>query len=116
MTQLTMELPERLVERVRSMDRWLPTILEVSLLGLRTEATAVASELIHFLSTGPSAQDVLDFHISDERQERMQRLLALNESGLLSAKENAEIDELIEIERVVVALKVQIAGELQRAQ
>ena len=116
MTLLTMELPDRLAARVRSMDRWLPTILEASLLGLRTEATAVASELIHFLSTGPSAEDVLDFHISDEAQERTQRLLALNESGLLSVKENAELDELIEIERIVIALKIQITGELQRAQ
>ena len=116
MTQLTMELPDLLAQRVRSMDRWLPTILEISLLGLRTEATAVASELINFLSSGPSSEAVLDFHISDEAQARTQRLLALNASGLLGAKENAEMDELIEIERIVVTLKTQIAAELQRAQ
>lgn len=116
MTQLTMELPDNLAARVRGMDRWLPTILEVSLLGLRTEATAVASELIQFLSSGPSAEEVLDFHISDEAQERTQRLLALNESGLLHTKENTELDELLEIERVVIALKTQIAGELQKAE
>ncbi len=116
MAQLTMELPDVLAERVRGMDRWLSTILEVSLLGLRTEATAVASELIHFLSTGPSPEDVLDFHISEDAQERTRRLLALNESGLLGPKESAELEELLELEHIGVVLKADIAVELQGMQ
>lgn len=94
------------------MDQWMPSILEISLLGLRTEAAATAADLIEFLGDNPSPQEVQDYHVSGERQTRLERLLALNGTGLLSRKEQQELEELEEIEHVFVMLKAEIASKL----
>lgn len=80
MVQLTMQVPEDLVQRIQPIRYWLPTILELSLVGFRTLATETATEIIQFLSTNPSPQQVLDYHVSERAQLRLRRLLALNEA------------------------------------
>ena len=112
MTQVTLQLPDELARKVQSFDRWMPSILELSLLGLRTEAAATAAELIDFLSDNPSPEQVIDYHVSQERQTNLERLLALNETGLLTAKERQELEELEEIEHLVIMLKAEIATGL----
>ncbi len=112
MTQVTIQLPDDLAEKVQSLDKWLPSILEISLLGLRTEAAATAADLIEFLRGNPSPQEVLDYHVSEERQTRLERLLALNGMGLLSRKEKQELEELEEIENVFVMLKAELSSKL----
>ena len=112
MTQVTIQLPDALAKKIQSINRWMPSILELSLLGLRTEAAATAAELIEFLSDNPSPQAVLGYHVSQERQTHLDRLLALNETGLLSSKEQQELEELEEIEHIVILLKAEIAREV----
>jgi len=45
-------------------------------------------------------------------QERLRRLLALNEAGMLSAEEQAELDEIEQIEHIMTLLKAQTRGQL----
>ena len=110
MTQVTMELPDELAQRVEPIRSWLPTVLELSLLGLRTLATETATEIVEFLSMGPSAQDVIDYHVSERAQTRLRRLLTLNQAGALGEGEQLELDELQHIEHIVVMLKAQLLG------
>ena len=109
MIQMTMQVPDKLAERLQPMSLWLPTIIELSLIGFKTLATQTASELIEFLSQNPSPQDVFNYHVSEEKQERLRRLLTLNEGGMLSEAEQLELDELQQIEDVMITLKAQIA-------
>ena len=109
---MTLELPDQLAQRLRPMSPWLPTVLELSLVGFQTQAVRTASEIIDFLSTSPSAEEVANYTISDEAQQRLRRLLALNESGLLSLQEREELDELEQIEHIMLALKVQARKQL----
>jgi hypothetical protein len=104
-----MEVPEELAERIRPLGPWLPTVLEFSLIGFRTQATATATEVVRFLATGPSPQDILDYHVSEGAQARLRRLLALNEAGLLGEAEQRELDELQRIEHTVILLKARAA-------
>jgi hypothetical protein len=111
MTEMILQLPDELAERIGRSVRWVPAILALSLDGYRTRAAAVASELIAFLSTNPSSAALLDFHVSENSQERLRRLLTLNAAGMTSEEEQAELDELERIEHMVVRLKAQIAAE-----
>jgi hypothetical protein len=111
MIQMTMQVPDDLAKRIEPMSQWLPTIIELSLIGFKTMATTTASEVIAFLSSSPSNQEVLRFHVSDEAQVRLQRLLALNTAGMLSEMEQLELDELQELEHIIVMLKSRIAAE-----
>jgi len=113
MIEMQMQIPDDLAERIQPLEPWLPTVLELSLIGFQTRAAAVATEVIRFLSQGPSAKELLNFHVSEQAQERLRRLLALNEVGILSEYEQAELDELDQIEHVIVMLKAQTADSAQ---
>ncbi len=112
MVQLTMQVPEDLAKRIQPIRSWLPTILELSLVGFRTLATETAAETIQFLLTNPSPQEVFNYHASERAQQRLQRLLTLNEAGLLGEAEQLELDELQRIEHTLIMLKAKLAKQL----
>lgn len=114
MVQLTMQVPEDLAKRIQPIRSWLPTILELSLVGFRTLATETATETIHFLLTNPSPQEVLNYHASERAQQRLRRLLALNEAGLLGETEQLELDELQRIEHTIIMLKAHLTKRFQQ--
>ena len=114
MVQMTMQVPNDLAKRIKPIQYWLPTILELSLVGFKTLATETATEIIRFLSTNPSSKEVLDHQVSKRAQERLRRLLALNEAGMLGEMEQLELDEIQQIEHIMIMLKAQIAEELKK--
>ena len=105
MTTVTLDMPDKLARRVESLGRWLPTVIEISLLALKTPAVETASEIVEFLASSPSPSEVHTYHASQRAHARMQRLLALNQAGQLSEHETKELDELLKLEHVIVSLK-----------
>lgn len=114
MVQMTMQVSEELAERLRPIGPWLPTVLELSLVGFRTIAAATATEMIQFLAQDPTPQAILDYHVSERAQGRLQRLLTLNGAGMLGEEEQCELDELERLEHVIVLLKAQAAEQKQQ--
>lgn len=114
MVEIRVQLPDGLAQRVRTMSVWLSAVLELSLLSLRTPAAQTASEIIDFLATGPAPEEVLAYHVSERAQERVRRLLAINEAGLASPDEQAELDEIERIEHIMTLLKAQAQQQLLR--
>lgn len=112
MTTLTVDLSDEVASRIAPMQRWLSTILELSLLGLRTPAVATVTEIIEFLASNPTSQEILQYHVSDRAQERLQRLLALNQAGMLSEVEQLELDEIEKIEHVFIMFKASVAQQI----
>jgi len=113
MVQITMQVPEDLAHKIQPMQVWLPTILELGLVGFKTLAPATATEVVRFLSTNPSPQEVLNFHVSSRAQARLRRLLALNAAGVLGESGQHELDELQRLEHKMTMLKAQLAKELR---
>ncbi len=113
MVKVTLQIPEKLAERLQPIQSWLPTIIELGLVGYRTPATETATEIIEFLTSNPTPQDVLAYHASERSQARLQRLLTLNEAGLLGEAEQRELDELQQVEHILILLKAAIARQLQ---
>lgn len=111
MIQMTMQVPDDLARRIEPIGSWLPTIIELSLVGFKTVAIAAVTEVIQFLAQNPSPQKVIAYHISEQAQSRLQRLLVLNESGILSEDEQLELDELERLEHIIVMLKAQVANQ-----
>ena len=81
---------------------------------LKTPAAEMSSEIIDFLLRNPTLDEVMTYHASDRAQRRLQRLLALNEAGLLSEEEHAELAELDKLEHIVIMLKAQVADQVQQ--
>ena len=65
--------------------------------------------MIQFLASDPAPHEVLAYHASERSQARLQRLLALNEAGLLGEDEQRELDEMQRIEHIIIMLKAQSA-------
>jgi hypothetical protein len=105
MATLTLNLPDKLAERLEPFSRWLPVILEISLLKLKTPAAETASELVDFLASNPSVQAVGGYHASQRAQERTNHLLALNRAGVLGEADKLELDEMMQLEQLVRTLK-----------
>ncbi|WKN45825.1 hypothetical protein [Tunicatimonas pelagia] len=80
----------------------------------KTPATQTASEILTFLSSNPTPQEVLAYHASERSQARLQELLALHYSGILSEGEQLELDELEKIEHVLVMLKAEVTAQLPK--
>ena len=114
MVQMVVQVSEELAERLRPLGAWLPTVLEISLVGFQTVAAATATEVIQFLSQDPTPQDILNYHASERAQMRLQRLLTLNAVGMLGEAEQLELDELQRIEHIIIMLKAQVARQLQQ--
>lgn len=112
MVEITMQVPDNLAQRLRPLYHWLPTVLELSLIGFKTPAVQTASEIIDFLATDPAPAEVLTYHVSDKAQERLRRLLAVNAAGLATAEEQTELDEIQQIEHIIILLKAQAQEQL----
>ena len=110
MVQMTFTVSDGLAERLQPLGAWLPTVLELTLVGCKTVAAATATEVLEFLAQGPTAEEVLAYHASERAQHRLQRLLALNAAGLLGEEEQQELDELQQIEHIIIMLKAQLAS------
>ncbi len=108
MVEIKVQVPDNLAHRLQAMYAWLPTVLEFSLIGLKTPAVQTASEIINFLATGPSPNEVTTYTVSDRAQKRLSRLLTLNQAGLLSVEEKQELDEAEKIEHIMIMLKAQV--------
>ena len=107
MVEMTMQVPNNLAPKLRRMNKWLPTVLELSLAGFKTPAAQTVSELVGFLSNGPTPKQVASYKVSERSQKRLRRLLALNQSSLLSEEEQAELEETERLEHFVTMLKIQ---------
>lgn len=114
MVQITMQVPDQLARQIMPARRWLPAVLELSLARLKTPAAQTSSEIVDFLLSNPTQDDVLAYHASDQAQRRLQRLLALNEASLLSEEEQAELAELEQLEHIIIMLKAQVFDQIQQ--
>jgi hypothetical protein len=108
MATLTLDMPEKLLERLEPFSRWLPAVLEISLLALKTPAVETASELVEFLASNPTTKDVRGYHASERAQERMLHLLNSNRAGYLGQAEAKELDELLRLEQLMINLKASL--------
>jgi hypothetical protein len=116
MPSLILDLSEQLQDRVKPFSRWLPAILEVSLLNLKSPAYGAANEFIDFLTSNPSEHAVRSHKLSEAFQQRVEVLLEKNCSGTLSKDETTELDDYMKLEHVIRVIKLKLkAKELANA-
>jgi hypothetical protein len=75
--------------------------------------TSIQSDVLDFLMTAPSPQQMIDFHASEAAQERLRYLLEANRQGVLTPDERAELDEASQMNHLVMLLKARAHKTLQ---
>jgi hypothetical protein len=77
--------------------------------------TRVQDEVLAFLLSSPTPQDIVDFHASDSAQERLRYLLDANRQGTITAEERAELEEASQINHFFMLLKARASQSLRPA-
>ena len=76
-------------------------------------APSIQDEVLTFLLSSPTPQEIIAFHASDAAQERLRYLLEANRQGTLTDAERAELDEASQLNHFVMLLKAKAHQTLQ---
>ena len=106
---MALTLPDELVAEVASFDRWLPVILRISLEKFETHAAIVANEVVQFLKSNPSSEEVAHFQMSSETQARLEKMLEQHKLDKLDKQGQAELLEIERLNHHLLLLKADIA-------
>lgn len=126
MATITLELPEELALRLDPLRDRLPELLSQLLDSTSAEKKLMLSgtsmthpvflELIDFLSTGPTANQVLAHKVSSAVQERLEELLDKNREQGLTEIEEEEMDAYRLVNHVMILLKARTRSTVSSSQ
>lgn len=78
-------------------------------------SASIQEEVLTFLLSSPTPQQIIDFHASEAAQERLRYLLEANRQGILSPEERAELEEASQLNHFIMLLKAKAHKILQAA-
>lgn len=109
--QLTIEIPDQLAQQL---EQGQERVAEIIARGLRRTWSAGSSlrrEVISFLARQPSAHEIIEFRPSAQAAARAQELLGRSRKGELTPDEEAELDEMCEVDRFVSLMKAEVLAQ-----
>jgi hypothetical protein len=68
-------------------------------------AASVQEEVLEFLLSSPTTEQIIGFHASEVAQMRLHTLLEANRQGILTSEERAELEEASQLNHIVMLLK-----------
>ncbi len=122
MTTITLEVSDELAARLAPMREHLPKLLSIALDLLPANAPLAVSgqeaahpafnEMIDFLASGPTPEQIVAFKVSPATQARLEELLDKNAEEGLTDEEATELDVFGQINHILVLLKVRARASL----
>lgn len=73
---------------------------------------SLLDEVLEFLASTPTPEQIISLRPSEAVQQRMSYLLEQNRNGALAADEKAELDEMLRIDHFVTLLKARARHKL----
>ncbi len=77
------------------------------------ELGPIFQELLDFLVEKASPQELLTFNVSEDAQKRADELTEKNKAGSLTTQEQAELEQMLEFDLFVTALKARAIKALK---
>src|SRR5437879_5951690 len=103
--QVTIELPDRLAQRLEPVMDRLAEIIERGLQQHGTGTSANWREIIAFLARGPRPEEIIAFRPPEPHRERSRELLDKNREGTLTEAEESELDDVEHLNHLMMLLK-----------
>lgn len=111
MAQLTIEIPDALLPELEQVRSQLPMLLTQWITASRSVQQDIhqttSQEVLSFLMTQPTPQDILNFKVSERAQTRLKIMLDRNCDGGLSEDESFELDGYEQLDQLMQMLKIQ---------
>lgn len=76
---------------------------------------AAYDEVLDFLASTPTLEQIIAFRPSGATRERVRYLLDMNRAGTLTAEEEAELDQFEQVENLMRMLKIKAREKLAAA-
>jgi len=115
MTTITLEVPDELAAQFKITPAALPALIREAVAakiarlspqnGGDESAPPIYQEMIDLLTSGPTADQLIAFKISDSAQERLEELLHKNREEELMAEERAELNTYLRLSEYLTKLK-----------
>jgi hypothetical protein len=118
MSPITLEVSDELAQRLRLVANRLPDILELGLRELNAAAQSGfqgAAEVLEFLASLPTPEEILALRPSPALQSRVDLLLEKNRATGLSSAEEAEWEQYQYLEHLVRLAKAKALLKLKAA-
>lgn len=118
-TTISLEVPDELAGQYKITPEVVPLLIKEALsakLAKTAVANGVASarpvygEVIDFLSSNPTTEQIIAFKISEAAQDRLEELLYRNREEELTAEEQAELDTYGHLNHLLIRLKARALG------
>lgn len=113
--QVTIEIPDKLARQFEAEREHLAEILELGLRQRWAQTSGLRREVVDFLARGPQPSEIITFRPSDAATERVRELLHRSEEGNLGPEEEAEMEDIAELDHLVTQLKAQARLNLRAA-
>jgi hypothetical protein len=117
MTTITLDIPDDLAVQLIPLQDQLPELLSlaVDLFTIKPARSGasedsvhpVFTEMIDFLVSRPTPEQIVGFKFSSEIQTRLEMLLEKNRESSLTETENAELDTFEQVNHLLILLKAQ---------
>lgn len=78
----------------------------------KPDVKLMEDEIYDFLTSSPTLEQIIDFHISEPAQLRTRYLLEVNREGVLTPEENTELDDIETLEHFMIMLKIRARMKL----
>jgi hypothetical protein len=78
----------------------------------QADLAPIYDEIADFLASGPTAQQIIAFHLSEPSDKFISDLLEANRTRGLTPSERVALDDYARIERLMQAIKVRAAARL----
>jgi len=115
MMTITLEVPDELAPQFKIAPSALPALIREAVASKMARisppndgdesATPIYQEIIELMTSGPTADQLLAFKISEAAQERLEELLDRNREEELTAEERAELNTYLRLSEYVTKLK-----------
>jgi len=77
---------------------------------------AIFSEVLDFMASSPTSQEILDYKPSMEMENRLRDLLTKNEKDALSPQEREELNAFMNLNHFMNMLKIRVREKLTQGE
>lgn len=82
------------------------------MVSIQPQVPVLFDEVLEFLASTPTPQQIIEFHPSDELDTRISHLLEMNRQGTLSTDKAIELEEFSRLEHFMRMLKIKAQQKL----
>jgi hypothetical protein len=105
---LTIDIPDKLAKQLGPDPERMAQIIARGLRRDWSGSSPLRREVISFLARRPTAEQIIDFRPSEAAAKRLQDLVQRNMENRLASEEEAELDEMCEIDRFISLIKTEV--------